>query len=121
MGVNLYYPKTQMVYALTPRAKPDGSFVRGLVAFTLDADCKLQVAWQTPLPTSIAVTASIANNVVYVTGGSGSGIFAVNATTGARLWDSGTSVSGPLFPAPVIVKGQLYAGGYDNHLHKWAL
>jgi outer membrane protein assembly factor BamB len=121
LGVPLYYPKTQMIYALTPRAKVDGSFGHGLVAFTLDADCKLQLAWQTPLATSIAVTASIANNVVYVTGGFGGKVYAVNATNGQLLWDSGTSAPGPILAAPVIVRGQLYAGGYDMHLHAWGL
>jgi hypothetical protein len=121
LGVALYYPKTQMVYLITPRAKADGSFVRGLVAFRLDASCRLQVAWQTPLATSIATTASIANDVVFVNGGFSGKVHAVNALTGAPLWNSGTSVPGALFAAPVVVNGQLFVAGYDNHLHAFGL
>jgi outer membrane protein assembly factor BamB len=61
------------------------------------------------------------NGVVYVTGGVGGKVFAVDAATGASLWNSGTSAPGPLFAAPIVVKGQLYAGGWDNHLHAWGL
>jgi hypothetical protein len=119
IGVPLYYPRTQMVYVVSPRDKADGTFKRGLIAFRINANCRLEVAWQSPVPTSIAATATIANNVAYVVGGFNGKIYAVDARTGARLWDTGTSVSGPVLAAPIVVGSNLYAGGYDNRLHSW--
>jgi outer membrane protein assembly factor BamB len=51
----------------------------------------------------------------------GAGARALNATTGAELWNSGTSVSGPFLAAPVVNGGVLYAAGYDHKLHAWGL
>jgi putative pyrroloquinoline-quinone-binding quinoprotein/putative pyrroloquinoline-quinone binding quinoprotein len=121
IGVNLYYPRTQMVYVITPRDKADGTFKQGLIAFRINANCRLEVAWQSSVPTSIAATATIANNVAFVVGGFNGKVYAVDARTGARLWDSGTSVTGPVLAAPIIHRSALYAGGYDNRLHAWGL
>jgi outer membrane protein assembly factor BamB len=121
LGVALYYPKTQMVYVITPRDKVDGTFKRGVVAFTINSDCRLVPAWQTPFITGIAATATIANNVLYATGGGAGKVYAFNATTGAPLWNSGTSTTGAFFAAPIVVAGKLYAVGYDRRLHAWGL
>jgi len=121
VGVNLYYPHTGLVYVISPSDKADGSYKQGLIAFRVNANCRLERAWQSSVPTSIAATATIANNVAYVVGGSGGKVYAVDARSGARLWDSGTSTTASLFAAPVIVGNRLYAGGYDNRLHAWGL
>jgi outer membrane protein assembly factor BamB len=121
VGVPLYYPKTQMVYVVSRRDRTGGPYKQGLNAFTFNSDCLLVPAWQTPLFVGIAATATIANDVVYVTGGNGGKVHALNAITGQPLWNSGTSAPNPIFAAPIIVKGRLYAGGYDEHLHAWGL
>jgi outer membrane protein assembly factor BamB len=63
----------------------------------------------------------VANGVVYYGSGSDRKIYAFNAQTGARLWASGTEVTGTIVAAPIAVGGQVYAGAYDNRLHAWGL
>jgi outer membrane protein assembly factor BamB len=109
-----------MVYVIIGRDSADAVYKRGLLAFQLDADCKLALAWQYNVATNVT-TPTIANGVVYFTGGFSGKIYAVNAATGAPLWDSGTSVSGRMPATPIVVEGKLYAVGYDHQLHAFGL
>jgi hypothetical protein len=121
IGVPLYYPRTEMLYVISPSDKADGTFQRGVHAFRLDANCRLQRVWSTPLATSIATTASIANGVLYVNGGFYGRVYALEAATGQQLWNSGTSATGGILAAPIVAGGTLFAGGYDMQLHAWGL
>ena len=56
---------------------------------------------------------SIANGVVYYGSVDGS-LYAVNASTGARLW---TAASACLESSPAVVNGVVYFGSSDNSLH----
>jgi outer membrane protein assembly factor BamB len=120
IGVAAYSPATQLVYVIVPKDSVDGAYKRGLVALRLDADCKLQLAWQYPVATNVT-TPTIANGVVYFTGGFSGKIFALDAATGALLWDSGLTVTGRLPATPIVVEGHLYAVGYDRRLHAYGL
>jgi outer membrane protein assembly factor BamB len=121
IGQVAYSPVTQMIYV--PNQANGGFFTYGIVAFRLDAACNLALAWQTTAGVNHRVTSSptVANGVVYYGSGSDRKIYAFNAQTGARLWASGTEVTGAIVAAPIAVGGQVYAGAYDNRLHAWGL
>lgn len=101
--------------------KPHGYFLSGLVAFHLNADCKLSLAWQTPLALTIGSTPTIANGVVYLGGGVVNKVYALNADTGALLWSSGAEITGHPFAAPVMINGQLFVTAYDGNLRAYGL
>jgi outer membrane protein assembly factor BamB len=130
IGEASYSPSTQLVYVVNGGGNdvPGSIYHHGLLAFRLDASCNLQLAWQAAAPVFVGSTATIANGVVYYSGGGGyaNGAFpglihAIDAQTGTELWSSGASVTGSVFAAPVLVNGLLYVGSYDGHLHAWGI
>jgi outer membrane protein assembly factor BamB len=58
---------------------------------------------------------------VYVAGGSAHKVYALRATNGQALWDSGTSITAGVVAEPIVVDGRLYAVAYDGKLHAWGL
>jgi outer membrane protein assembly factor BamB len=122
IGEAAWSPVTQTVYLLNSKGSPDGrTYVRGLAAFKLNSSCVLQSVWQTPVAVGVAVSPLVANGVVYFTGGFSGKVYAVDAANGTPLWNSGTSISGAINAAPIVVNGRLYAAGYDHRLHAWGL
>jgi outer membrane protein assembly factor BamB len=121
IGVATYSFGTHYVYVDNPKGSLDGTYKRGIAAFAFDGNCKLTLAWQTPATVSVGATPTVANGVVYYAGGFGGTVRALNAATGVELWNSGTSITGPVLAEPVVFKGHLYAAGYDNSLHSWGL
>jgi outer membrane protein assembly factor BamB len=110
-----------MVYVSNPAE--GGFFVHGIVAFRVDANCNLSLAWQTRAGVlgRIGSTPTVANGVVYWADGAGKKVRAFNAQTGQALWTSGAEVLGGIYAAPVVIDGKVFAGSYDNHLHAWGL
>jgi outer membrane protein assembly factor BamB len=123
IGVAAYSPQTQMVYVPDPSGTVDGTFTRGMVGFTIDANCRLVKAWNTRAGNQDAITSapSVANGVVYYADGSADRIHAFNAVTGQELWNSGTTVGSVMVTQPVVANGRVYEGSYDNHLHAFGL
>ena len=123
IGVPAYSPATQMVYVPNQKQPAGSPWTFGMIAFRLDANCMLQLAWQTTAGTNggIPSTPTVANGVVYYSDGFQGHIHAFNASTGAPLWASGSEVTGGILATPIVVNGQLLAGSYDNHLHAWGL
>jgi outer membrane protein assembly factor BamB len=122
IGQVAYSPVTQMVYVANQA--DGGFFTYGIVAFRLDANCNLALAWQTTAGVNHRITSSptVANGVVYYGSGSDRRLYAFNAQTGQKLWTSAaTDVAGTIVAAPVAARGQVYAGAYDNRLHAWGL
>jgi hypothetical protein len=123
IGVPAYSPQTEMVYVPNQK-QPSGSFYTyGMLAFRMDANCKLELAWQTTAGTNggIPSTPTVANGLVYYSDGFHKTIHAFDANSGVELWASGSEVAGAIMATPVVVNGQLFAGSYDNHLHAWGL
>jgi outer membrane protein assembly factor BamB len=121
IGVAAYSPQSQLVYVVNPAQSVDGTYKQGLLAFKLDSSCNLQLAWQSPAAVGVGSTPTIANGIVYYTGGFAGTVHAVDANTGTELWVSKSEVQRPILATPIVVNGQLYAGAYDNHLHAWGL
>jgi outer membrane protein assembly factor BamB len=61
------------------------------------------------------------NGVLYVNGGFNGRVYALDAATGAPLWNSGLTKSGPVLAAPIVAAGHLFVGGYDGKLTAWGI
>jgi outer membrane protein assembly factor BamB len=121
IGVASYSSASHLVYVVNGKGTTDGTYQRGVAAFKVNAQCNLELAWQTPLTVSGAGAPVIANGVVYASSGGSGKVYALNAFTGAVLWDSGAALQGSVFAQPIVVDGRVYAASYDNHLHAFGL
>jgi outer membrane protein assembly factor BamB len=121
IGDVAYSAATNLMYVSNSTDSPNGQYPHGLLAFAVQG-CRLQLAWQktvgvngtTPPPPAVA------NGVVYWGSGSGSQLFAFDASSGTQLWSSGSTISGGIYEAPVVVNGRVYVGGWDKKLYCFA-
>ncbi len=123
IGVPAWSPDTQMLYLANPTGTPDGAYVNGMVAFRLNASCRLEKAWNTfaGVKSYVVGTPTVANGVVYYPAGGANRVYAFDALTGQPLWNSDTTLTRPVFTAPTVINGRVYVGSYDNKLHAWGL
>jgi outer membrane protein assembly factor BamB len=115
-GMPAWSPVTDDLYVSD--SSSSGRYRHGMLAFHVASDCSLQLAWQTTVGPSQSVvsTPTVANGVVYYGDGTGGRVRAFDATTGAQLWTSGSTFSGPLFAAPSVAAGTLLAVSWDHTL-----
>ncbi len=122
VGVAAFSPQTNLVYIGNPSTS--GSYGVGMLAFKQQANCTLSLAWQVNLgPRSQGDTSEqvvTANGVAYFTDGYGKAVFALDARTGANLWNSGSLIGGPIFAAPTIDR-HLYVASYDHKLYAFGI
>lgn len=125
IGAAAFSPVSGYVYVSDWANGPNGKYVDGMNALSM-SNCTLQFTWGTQVftgstsgnePTS---TPSIGNGVVYFGSGLGNAVYAFDAVSGAKLWGSGTTISGPVFAAPII-DGHLYVGSWDHRLYAFGV
>ena len=122
-GIPAYSTDENQVYVSNSSDSSVGVFQHGLVAFDIADDCTLTLAWQRTQganDTSVSPP-SVANGVVYWGDGQGMKVFAVAAADGTPLWDSGTTIGGPTFAAPLIADGRLIEATWDGHVYAFGL
>jgi outer membrane protein assembly factor BamB len=115
---------TGLIFVATPNNAPSGIYHHGLLAFDVNASCRLELAWQAGIGTSGSGPLSSPTaipGVVFVTSGGGSTLDALNARTGAVLWTSGKAIGGPVYVAPAVIGGQVFLGSWDHHLYAFGL
>jgi hypothetical protein len=132
LGTAAYDPTRNLFYVNNGSDSSAGSIDHGLIAFTLASNCQLQVAWQETVGPNKEIDGppappTVANGVVYYADGPGSNCSPVgnsgcgaapadfnayNATSGALLFH--TTVTGPLFTAPVVVNGRVYVTSWNG-------
>lgn len=105
-----YSPPNSALYAAVPN---------GLTKLGIQANCALKVAWQTPIGASGDSVPSTAGGVVYAAGGST--LYALDAGSGAVLWNSGSQISGAIVAEPAVVNGRVYVTSWDKHLYVFGL
>ena len=134
IGLPAYSPATNSLYVPLPDdfTAVGATYLHGLAALPFKG-CSLQAAptWNAvfgilPAGKNYDVRHSsptIANGVVYESDGPGQKVYAFDASTGNKLWDSGATVTDEVFPAPVVDKnlyvvsyGTLYAFGVRTGL-----
>jgi hypothetical protein len=122
IGLVAYWPPTNTLYVASTENSGGGTYVAGMHAFQIQANCTLSLAWQTGVnqPASETTTTPVvANGVVYYGNGTGSTLYAFNAATGQQLWTSGNTISGWIFAAPIVVNGTVLVGAWDGKLHAY--
>ena len=77
----------------------------------------LQLKWKFDLGSMAGQFSSpaVANGVVYVGSSDNDSVYAVNASTGAKLWSFTTGHF--VHSSPAIANGVLYAGSYDSKVY----
>ena len=103
-------PATHALYAAVPN---------GLTKLNGGAGCKVSVAWQTPIGASGNSVPAVAGAVVYAAGGST--LYAVDASSGAILWNSGSAVGNTIVAEPTVVNGRVYVTAWDGRLYAFGL
>ena len=120
IGLPAWSDATHELYvALTTNNPP---YTHGMLALTESAPgCTLTQSWNTAIGTTNTYDSppTVANGVVYFGNGAGNIVYAMNATTGAALWNSGTTISGGAFAAPIVVNGMLYVPSWDDKVHAY--
>ncbi|MBV9776659.1 MAG: hypothetical protein JO143_06380 [Acetobacteraceae bacterium] len=118
MGIPVYAPGANQLYLGNPHSDVTGEYPHGLLAFKVQADCTLALAWQRtigfdnddPVPENPIIPAVSANGVVYYSTGIGGLIYAYDYK-GNPLWNSGSQIKGGIFAAPTVVNGMLLVAG----------
>jgi outer membrane protein assembly factor BamB len=116
IGIPAYSGATRRLFVANPGPERR-RFVRGLVALRETHRCRLTPVWQQPEPSDVTKTMStptVAGGVVYYGDGLGGHVLARSEATGEPLWDSGASLPGPVFAAPVVANGRLYVASWDG-------
>jgi outer membrane protein assembly factor BamB len=117
MGMPAWSPVTRDLYVANPTDSSDGVYRHGLVALHVGAGCTTSLAWQATIgPTrSVLSTPTVANGVVYYGDGNGLQVHALDAATGAQLWN--VTLGGPVFAAPTVVDGVVLVSAWDHSVH----
>jgi outer membrane protein assembly factor BamB len=120
IGMPAYSPETNMVYVAN--SSDSNAYQHGLLAFSVQSDCTLALAWNQVVGSnnSIVSPPTVAGGVVYYGDGPNNAEFAFDATTGAPLWNSGTSIGGRTVVAPAVVNGQVLVSSWDHVLRAFA-
>jgi outer membrane protein assembly factor BamB len=122
-GIPAWSDATQLLYIGNSSDSNSDTTKHGMVAFSVDANCQLQLAWQTTVGPNFASVSPpiVAGGVVYYGDGSGNQLLAFDATTGAQVWSSGSTIKGGIYGAPTVVNGRVFVGAWDNKLYAFGL
>ncbi len=122
-GIPAWSDATHLLYIGNSSDSNSDVFKHGMVAFSVDANCQLSLAWQTIAGYNFEVVSppTVAGGLVYYGTGAGSQLLAFDAVIGTQLWSSGTTIHGPIFGAPMIVNGQVFVGAWDGKLYAFGL
>jgi outer membrane protein assembly factor BamB len=121
IGGPAWDPVSHLVYVTHAHDSFTHRFVNGIQALRVGRHCQLSLAWQRRSPhTGVASAPTVAGGVVYYGNGVGQRLLAYNARTGRPVWNSGTTLGGPMFAAPTVANGSLYAAAWDGRLHAFS-
>ena len=122
-GIPAWSDTTHLLYIGNSSNSNSGATKHGMLAFYVDANCQLQLAWQTTVGPNFASVSppTVAGGVVYYGDGPDSQLLAFDAVTGTQLWSSGSTITGGIYGAPMVVNGRVFVGGWDGKLHAFGL
>jgi outer membrane protein assembly factor BamB len=106
-GLPAWDPRTQMVYVSTTQGH--GAYASGLLAFSVSAACKLQLAWRQGLGSSLDSVPTVVNDTVMVNTGVGK-LRVFSARTGTPIVSLATN--GATFTPPIAVGGDVASTSY---------
>jgi outer membrane protein assembly factor BamB len=123
IGVTAYSSELNMVFVSNSTGIPNGYYTNGMIGYRINSSCAFTKAWNTTAGVQgyVVGTPAVANGVVYYADGGHDQVHAFDAQTGQQLWNSGSTVSMPMFTEPLVVNGKLFMGAYDNKLHAFGI
>jgi hypothetical protein len=106
------------LYVSLPSGEPP--YRAGVVALRLGSDCRLKRGWQarTGDDHELRAVPVVAGGVVWSS--AGQRLYALAASDGRRLWDSGTTFGQVIAAAPVLGDGRLFASSWDGRMRAFA-
>jgi hypothetical protein len=119
-----YDPRLKFVYVVSPVDDDAGVCQHGLIAFSAQPDCTLNLAWQQQfgsngIPSDNPISPVVANGVVYATRQMDGIVAAFDAKTAAYLW---SMIAGdPIFGTPSVVNGQVFVTDTNGNLFAFGL
>jgi hypothetical protein len=122
-GLPAWSDETHLLYVSNSSDSNSTETKHGMVAFSVDANCQLHLAWQRTVGPNPGLVSSptVAGGVVYYGDGLGGQLLAFDAATGTPLWSSGSTIAGGIFATPMVVNGRLFVGGWKGKLYAFGL
>ena len=122
-GIPAWSPVTNMLYIGNSSDSGDGAYTHGMVALQAGPSCTLVPSWQQSVGPNLSSVSPpvVANGVVYYGDGPGNQLLAFDAAKGTPLWNSGSTITGPIYSAPTVVNGILYAGSWDHKIYAFSI
>jgi hypothetical protein len=109
----------QVVYVAQSVIRSDGRRLgNGVTAWHVDAGCGFRPIWQASLGDGNQPTPLLAGNVLFATGGTPGGFFALNAANGKVLWTYATG--GRTTSSMISVAGEVFGADTDGVLYAFA-
>jgi outer membrane protein assembly factor BamB len=116
-GIPAFWPAGNMLF-VTDSGNGVAGVPAGVIALSVSPapQCQLSVAWTFPLPKlgSAQSSPTVVGDVVLVGEGATGEVHALDAATGAELWNSGSTVTGNTFAAPAIGNGKVFVGSWTG-------
>lgn len=119
-GIPAWSPATNRLYIGNSSNSNSDIYKAGMIAFRVNAKCKLKLAWQAAESVTGDHSVSpptVANGVVFYGQGYENKEYAYDASIGAILWNSGSGIGGGLYAAPTVINGQLLVPSWDHKLY----
>src|SRR6266581_7058920 len=122
-GIPAWSDTTHLLYISNSSDSNSDQFMHGMVALSVDANCQLNLAWQTTIGPNFASVSppTVAGGVVYYGDGPGRQLLAFDAVTGTQLWSSQSTITGAIYGAPIVVNGRVFVGAWDGKLYAFGL
>jgi outer membrane protein assembly factor BamB len=129
IGMAAYDPATQLLVINNPISSPNGAFTNGAIALQAPSSpaCQtssaLTTAWQTAYgsdkqsPITRATDPVIAGGLVWVATGANDTVLALNETTGAPVWSSGSTLRSPIQYPVTVADGIMFV---QTYYYLWA-
>jgi outer membrane protein assembly factor BamB len=126
IGMAAYDSATQLLVINNPISSPTGVFTNGAIALQAPSSpaCQtssaLTTAWQTTYgtdqqsPYTRATDPVIAGGLVWVVTGTSQTVLALNETTGAPVWSSGSTLNADTQYPVTVVDGMMFVQTYYN-------
>ena len=79
----------------------------------------LQLLWKNPIgkyQNAIESSPAVVNGVIYF-GSDDGNVYALNASTGAKLWSFSTGSAAALYVSPAVANGVVYIGSFDANMY----
>jgi outer membrane protein assembly factor BamB len=116
IGQPSYSPATNMLYVTEAQVDGDDA----LAAFAIGPDCTIETTptWTAPAGSGTTPPALVVGDVVFVAGGDGGTLTAVDAQSGATLFSTG--LDGLAYAPPAFAGGQVLVGTAAGSLYAFA-